>query len=66
MDAVIFGAGKAGKFLYDEIALKAKDINILGFLDSFLEGEYKGKKIFHPKDFFETHEQVNSVCFLSL
>ncbi len=46
MDAVIFGAGKAGKFLYDEIALKAKDINILGFLDSFLEGEYKGKKIF--------------------
>ena len=61
MDAVIFGAGKAGKFLYEEIALKAKDINILGFLDSFLEGEYKGKKIFHPKDFFETHEQVNSV-----
>ena len=61
MDAVIFGAGKAGKHLYDEIVLKARDINILGFLDSFLEGEYKGKTIFHPEIFFRTHEGINTL-----
>lgn len=61
MDAVIFGAGKAGKHLYDEIVLKARDINILGFLDNFLEGEYKGKTIFHPEEFFRTHEGINTV-----
>ena len=54
MKIVIFGAGKAGKYLYDEIAEKAKNIEVVGFLDSFLEGKYKGKKIYHPNVFFDT------------
>ena len=61
MEAVIFGAGKAGRFLYDEITVNRKDINILGFLDSFQTGEYKGKKIFHPKEFLEKHGGIETV-----
>ena len=34
MEAFIFGAGKAGRFLYDEISEKAENIKILGFVDN--------------------------------
>lgn len=61
MKAVIFGAGKAGKYLYDEIIENSKEIEVLGFLDNFLEGEYRGKKICHPEEFFGMSEMAEAV-----
>lgn len=52
MKVAIFGAGKAGRFLCDEFIENAKEIEVVGFLDHFLKGEYKGIKIYHPDDFF--------------
>ncbi len=45
MEAVIFGAGTAGRFLYDEILEKSNRIEIKGFLDNFQEGNYRGTRI---------------------
>lgn len=57
----IFGAGKAGKFLCDEILKNTDDIKILGFLDNFLEGEYKGIKIYQPDRFFVLQKNIDAV-----
>lgn len=65
MKIVIFGAGKAGKFLYDEIVEKSKDIEVVGFLDSFLEGEYKGGKIYHPNTFFNMAKSEIDAVFIA-
>lgn len=53
MRAAIFGAGDAGRFLYDELSENSKDIEIIGFLDNFLEGHYRGKQIYNPKNFLK-------------
>ena len=60
MEAFIFGAGKAGRFLYDEISEKAENIKILGFVDNFFEGEYRGKVICRPEDFFKRFGKINA------
>lgn len=61
MKAAIFGAGNAGRFLYDEFVENAKEIKIVGFLDRFLKGDYKGIKIYHPNDFLKIMHCVSSV-----
>lgn len=61
MEAAIFGAGKAGQFLYDEILEKGENINILGFIDSFLKGEYRGKSILHPEEFFKVYNGIHTI-----
>jgi len=62
MKVVILGAGKAGKFLYDEIFDKASEIEVLGFGDNFLQGEYCGKKISKPDELLEQNaEQLDAV-----
>ena len=38
MNAAIFGAGNAGKFLYDEILKSSTEIKIEGFIDNYLAG----------------------------
>lgn len=54
MKAVIFGAGSAGKYLYDEIIKNSADIEIVGFLDNYLKDTYKGIPIYDPLPFL-TH-----------
>lgn len=62
MKVVILGAGKAGRFLYDEISQKASEIEVLGFGDNFLQGEYDGKIICKPMVLLEQNaEQIDAV-----
>lgn len=61
MKIVIFGAGKAGRYLYNQIVENAKEIEVFGFLDNYLEGEYKGKKILRPEKFFEEQKEIDAV-----
>ena len=52
MKVAIFGAGKAGKFLIDEIIEKSGNIQIVGAIDNKIEGEYRGISISKPDVFF--------------
>lgn len=63
MEIVILGAGKAGKFLYDEIVDKTTDgIYVIGFGDNFVTGEYRGKEISIPKKWLEKyHKKIDAV-----
>lgn len=58
----VFGAGDAGKYLCDELQKRKKDYEILGFLDNYRTGEYRGIKIFIPKQYFDDlGEQTEAV-----
>lgn len=52
MKIAIFGAGNAGKYLCDEIKTKARNIEIVAFIDNFVAGEYKNICICKPEQFF--------------
>jgi FlaA1/EpsC-like NDP-sugar epimerase len=47
----IYGSGSAGQFLCQEIKKKRKDIKILGFIDSFKNGELSGLPIIRFQEF---------------
>lgn len=51
MKVTVFGAGKAGQFLCEEIMEETRDIEVVAFFDNFLKREYKEKKIYQPDDF---------------
>lgn len=63
VNVVILGAGNAGKYLYSEISKKAGNkINVLGFGDNFLSGEYDGIKIESPREALgRTNGKVDAV-----
>ena len=61
MEAVIFGAGTAGRFLYDEILEKSNRIKIKGFLDNFQEGHYRGTRIYRPEEYFKASGKIDTV-----
>ena len=61
MNAAIFGAGNAGKFLYDEILKSSTEIKIEGFIDNYLAWEYRGKKIYCPEEFFRAFGEIDAV-----
>ena len=48
---VIFGAGNAGQYLCDE--LLQHDYEIVGFMDNFQKGDYRGIKIYQQQEFYE-------------
>ncbi|MCM1242600.1 MAG: radical SAM protein [Roseburia sp.] len=49
-NVVIFGAGNAGKYLCDELLQHGYEI--IGLIDNFQQGDYRGIKIHRPQDFF--------------
>lgn len=61
MNVLIFGAGQAGRFLYDEIQKKASDIQIAGFIDNKLSGAYKECLIYRPDDILHRREIYDTV-----
>ena len=65
MQIVIFGAGNAGKFLYDEIEKNAKNIKVLSFLDNFSDGQYRGIDIKKPYVFFENCTDKIDAVFIA-
>lgn len=50
---MIFGAGKAGQYLCNQIKSKKKDYKVVAFVDNIIEGSYCGIPIMKPKAFFE-------------
>lgn len=61
MKIVIFGSGNAGKFLFNEISNNSEDIEVIAFLDNFAYGDYKGKRIYRPEDFFDIYGMIDAV-----
>lgn len=54
MNIAIFGAGKAGKYLYSQIKINADDINVKAFIDNKLNGEIIDNiTAFNSKTFFD-------------
>lgn len=62
---VIFGAGKAGRFLFDQIVSESKNYTVVVFLDSFLTGNYRGIEIMTPQLFFESSKIEYDAIFLA-
>lgn len=58
--AAIFGAGNAGRYLYDELKGNSSEYEIYAFLDNNVDGEYKGTKIVKP-DSFLAKESVDVI-----
>ncbi len=65
MKVAIFGAGKAGCFLYDEIKQKAKDIEVLSFIDNHITGKYDDVEILLPNVFFKTFAKEIEAVFIA-
>lgn len=61
MKGVIFGSGKAGQYLFDEIQLHAKSIEIVGFWDNYASGSYKDISIKKPGELFREGESADTV-----
>lgn len=65
MKVAIFGAGKAGCFLYDEIKQKAKDIEVLSFIDNHITGKYDDVEILLPNVFFKMFAEEIEAIFIA-
>lgn len=61
----IFGAGNAGKYLYDELNRKKRDYEVIGFMDNYLEGNYQGVSIYRPEKYFELLGEKTDAVFLA-
>lgn len=61
----IFGAGKAGCFLYDEIKANSENIEVLGFIDNRETGNINGLKIMRPDNFFKEFQAKIDAIFLA-
>ena len=49
---VIFGAGKAGQFLFDQIVSESKDYTVAAFIDNIVKESYKDVPVMTPQYFF--------------
>lgn len=65
MKIAIFGAGNAGKYLYDQIYKNSNDINVECFIDNFVSQEYRGKTIYRSNIFFEQKLKGIDAVFLA-
>lgn len=65
MKIAIFGAGKAGKFLYESINIYAKDIDIVAFIDNKESGKVGELHVFKPDKFFEKYKSDIDAIFLA-
>ncbi|MGN0340404.1 MAG: radical SAM protein [Lachnospira sp.] len=65
MKIVIFGAGKAGQHLYDEIESRSKEIEVLAFVDNKFNGEYRGISIDKPEKIFKQYKGVIEAVFIA-
>ena len=61
MKVVIFGAGNAGRFLYDEIERNSQNIEVIGFVDNYLTEEYKDTKTFKPEAILSQQDKFSAV-----
>lgn len=61
MRIAIFGAGQAGKYLYEEINANAKEIEVVAFIDSYVKDTYKKCAVYKPEVFFEMHEDIDAI-----
>ena len=63
MNIVIWGAGKAGNFIYSEIKDKRPDIKVMAFIDNNVETvENDGINVYKPDDFFLNYkEKIDAV-----
>ena len=61
----IFGAGTAGKHLFDEIISGGADYKVLAFIDNLLEGSYMGVPIMRPSQYFNQHGQETEAVFIA-
>lgn len=58
MKVIIFGAGKAGRFLLDEVNRYQGKYEVECFLDNYIEGKYKNVEILKPEFFFGNYSQT--------
>ena len=61
MKVAIFGAGQAGKYLYEEIISNSNNIQVVAFIDNFVEGIYKNCIIYKPRDFFHSYIDIDAI-----
>lgn len=61
MRIAIYGAGQAGKYLYDQILENANDIQAICFIDNYISGTYKECVIQTAEKFFGCKENVDAV-----
>ena len=62
---VIFGAGKAGQFLFDQIVSESKDYTVVAFIDNIVKESYKDVPIMTPQYFFESASILFDAIFLA-
>ncbi|MGN0327444.1 MAG: radical SAM protein [Lachnospira sp.] len=65
MKAGIFGAGEAGKFLYDEIKNNNCNIEVLGFIDNKVTGYIDGISVLRPDIFFNQNKKIVDAVFIA-
>ena len=58
-NVVIFGSGKAGIHLNNEIRKSKPDWTVKAFLDSNVDGSIGGISIYSPDDFFQETKQIS-------
>lgn len=60
MKIAIFGAGKAGQYLYSQVK-RVEGIEVNGFIDNKLDGQYEGVDILKPQDYFRIFKDTEAV-----
>ena len=61
MKIAIYGAGQAGKFLFDEIEKNTDKIEVCVFIDNYAKGKYKECVIEDAKTFFSEKRKVDAI-----
>ena len=66
MNVAIFGAGRAGRFLYREIFNKSKDIKVIAFIDNIIQ-KIEGLElaIYKPCEYFEKYKSETDAVFIA-
>lgn len=62
---VIFGAGKAGQFLYDQIVSESEDYMVIAFIDNIVKESYNDVPVMEPQYFFESANIQYDAIFLA-
>ncbi len=63
---LIWGAGRTGGLFYETLRENFKDIDVIGFIDSYKTGYYKNLPIFHPSDLNENTVQGHAYDYIFL
>lgn len=61
MKIAIYGAGQAGKFLFDEIEKNTEKIEVCVFIDNYAKGKYKECIIEDAKTFFSKDRDIDAI-----